>query len=392
MQEEELAMLDLKSEDLIKIGPLIEEIFGNELHKKRQLSLSNAAIGVLKSQSLFLHAMGAGLAFVQGTQKKHATKQIDRLLSNKGIDIWELSAQWVPYIVREKSLIQVALDWTSFYDDEQLTLCLNILTSKGRSTPLLWRTVHKSQLKHNRARYEDQMLSRLKEIIPAGLQVMVVADRGFADKKFFQFISEELNFNYVIRIKSSTTITNEKGESRKASAWLRTDGHALRMEKVLLTQENYEVKNVVIVKDKEMKSGWFLVSNTEMKTREMINTYARRWKIEPYFRDVKDEHFGYGLYKTHIKSAERRDRLLLIVAISYVLLTLLGQAGEQIGFDRMLKVNTVKTRTHSLFRQGQFYYEFFERFSKGQQQQLLTEFQEVLEKQGFWLNFFDLIK
>jgi hypothetical protein len=66
-----------------------------------------------------------------------------------------------------------------------------------------------------------------------------------------------------------------------------------------------------------------------------------------------------GLEQTHIKSCERRDRLMLVLALSYLLLVVLGQAGEQIGFDKKLKVNIVKTRTHSLFRQGQFYYRLF---------------------------------
>ena len=36
-----------------------------------------------------------------------------------------------------------------------------------------------------------------------------------------------------------------------------------------------------------------------------------------------------------------------------VLLTLLGAAGEALGYDRMLKTNTAKRRVHfSLFRQG----------------------------------------
>jgi hypothetical protein len=389
---EEIAMLVKTSPDLIKINKTIADVFGDELHKKRQLSLGNAALGLLRSGSLFVHAMGAGLAYASGKEKKHATKQIDRLFSNPGIDIWMLSAQWVPYILGAQPKIYVALDWSSFADDEQTTLCLNILTSQGRSTPLLWKTVPKNLLKYNRARYEDQMLSRLKEVMPEGVEVLIVADRGFADKKFFKFLSEELRFQYIIRLKSSTTITNKIGEQRKAQAWLRPDGHAICLEEASITQSNYAVKKVVIVKDKDMKAGWFLVSNADMKTREIINTYGRRWKIEPYFRDLKDEHFGFGLYKTHIKSAQRRDRLLLVVALSYLLLTLLGQAGEQIGFDRKLKVNTVKTRTHSLFRQGQFYYEWFERFPPDQQQLLLHEFNQVLQQHDFWNNCFDLLK
>jgi len=59
---------------------------------------------------------------------------------------------------------------------------------------------------------------------------------------------------------------------------------------------------------------------------------------------------------THIRNAERRDRLLLIAALAHEYLTLLGQAGEDIDLDRTLKENTVKKRTHSLLTQGTAYY------------------------------------
>ena len=108
-----------------------------------------------------------------------------------------------------------------------------------------------------------------------------------------------------------------------------------------------------------MKSAWFLVSNADLTPREIVDLYSKRWKIEPYFRDLKDDRYGWGLEETHIRSCERRDKLMLLLALSYTLLVILGEAGEQIGFDEKLKVNTVKKRTHSLFRQGQFYYQFF---------------------------------
>ncbi|MGE3920749.1 MAG: hypothetical protein AB7F64_07420 [Gammaproteobacteria bacterium] len=90
-----------------------------------------------------------------------------------------------------------------------------------------------------------------------------------------------------------------------------------------------------------------------------------------------------------MKASVRRDRLMLIVALSYLLLILLGQAGELLGFDKKLKVNTVKTRTHSLFRQGQYYYEYFHRFTPQEQDDLMKAFQNLLEQHAFWCNFFD---
>jgi transposase len=371
---------------LVKISTVIKEIYGNDLHKKRQLSIAYAAMGLLASESLFLHRMAEGLVDTRGGNKKHAAKQIDRLLSNKGISVWDLSEQWVKYVLADHKEIMVALDWTSFFDDEQSMLSLNIVTGKGIATPLLWKSVDKKQLKNNRARFEDQLLSRLKTVLPAGVKVTLLADRGFADQKFFRFLDEELGFKYIIRIKSNTTIIY-KNIKNKAANWLKPDGRSLGLKKAFITLTEYPIEQFVAVKDKGMKAAWFLVSNTDLKTSDIIKSYSKRWKIEPFFRDLKDGRFGMGLEQTHIKSCERRDRLMLVLALSYLLLVILGQAGEQIGFDKKLKVNTVKTRTHSLFRQGQFYYKFFFRFTQQEQENLMKNFENLLQQQGFWTDF-----
>ena len=376
---------------LNEIETVVGEIYGNELHKKRQQSIASAAMGILASESLFLHKMGEGLAKTRGIQKKHATKQIDRLLSNKSISIWDLSSSWVKYVIGNNNKIIVALDWTSFFDDDQLMLSLNIVTSKGLSTPLLWKSVDKQSLKHNRSRFEDQLLSRFKEVIPAEAQVTLLADRGFADHKFFKFLDEELKFKYIVRIKSSTTITH-KDKKEKAINWLNANGRIVALKNPLITLSGYKAKHFVAIKDKGMRSPWLLVSNTDLNPREIVNNYSKRWKIEPYFRDLKDNRFGLGLGQTNIRSPERRDRLMLILSLTYLLLSILGQAGEELGFDRKLKVNTVKTRTHSLFRQGQFYYDFFLNFTEEEKENLMQKFNNILNEKPFWVEFLSTIK
>jgi len=77
---------------------------------------------------------------------------------------------------------------------------------------------------------------------------------------------------------------------------------------------------------------------------------------EETFRDQKDLRFGMGLSATHIRECGRRDRLLFLSALGHALITLLGAAAESIGYDRLMKANTVKTRTHSLFRQGSYWF------------------------------------
>ena len=110
-----------------------------------------------------------------------------------------------------------------------------------------------------------------------------------------------------------------------------------------------------------MKEPWCLaVSNADASTAMQVNYYAKRWTIEPNFRDPKDLLFGMGLGATRISEPIRCDRLLLINAFAMVLLTMLGAAGESLGMDRLLKSNTSKIRTHSLFKQGCMLYELIQ--------------------------------
>jgi hypothetical protein len=95
-----------------------------------------------------------------------------------------------------------------------------------------------------------------------------------------------------------------------------------------------------------------LQSQREHNGREIIDLYAKRFECEEGFRDFKDRRYGLGLRFTSIANPQRRERLLLIVAIAYFLLTLAGVTSEKLGIDRIIKANTAKKRTHSLFRQG----------------------------------------
>jgi hypothetical protein len=102
---------------------------------------------------------------------------------------------------------------------------------------------------------------------------------------------------------------------------------------------------------------------------------------QPSFRDTKDLRFGLGISHAHIKSPGRRDRLFLLNAFAIFLLTLLGAAGGSLGFDRLLKANTVKYRTHSLFRQGCLYYGLIPKMPQARLRSLIRRFTEMLTQQ-----------
>src|SRR3954452_19422315 len=104
-------------------------------------------------------------------------------------------------------------DWTEFDGDGQATLALHLVTGQGRTTPLLWLSVWKDELTDQRNAYEDACLVRLSEVLPAGCQVTLLADRGFGDHKLFAFLAE-LGFGYVIRFRGNIHVTDASGETR----------------------------------------------------------------------------------------------------------------------------------------------------------------------------------
>ncbi len=103
----------------------------------------------------------------------------------------------------------------------------------------------------------------------------------------------------------------------------------------------------------EREAWWHLAASDGARSaKEIVDLYAKRWTIEPSFRDTKDLRFGMGMAELRIGDPMRRDRLVFLNALAVKLLTLLGAAGESLGMDKDLRTSTVKRRTHSLFRQG----------------------------------------
>ena len=280
----------------------LDDIFAEDLHAKRVMSLANGALGVMTGASLAVSMIGQSLAQARGLLSKHAIKQVDRLLSNQGIVVWDMFAAWVAEVVGARKRIVVAMNWTDFH------------------------------------------------------------------------------------------VSAADGQTRPAAAWVGKGGRAHKLRDAEVTADRHKVGAVVCVKARDMKEVWCLAaSNAEATAREIMNYYAKRWTIEPGFRDTKDLRFGMGLSVLRIADPQRRDRLLLLNAFAIVLLTLLGAAGESLSMDRHLKVNTAKHRTHSLFRQGCMLYELIPNMPEASLRPLVARFREYLNQHGALNQTFALV-
>lgn len=374
-----------------QVHEFVQGILGEDLHARRVLSLANAVTGAVHAAALSIHAIGAALAAVSDLNKKHAVKQVDRMLSNVGIAVEELFPMWVAFVRGARKKMRVALDWTDFEKDDQVTLAAYLITEHGRATPLAWKTYAKSTLAGNQSDHEAEFIDLLDRVIPEHAEVTIVADRGFASVERYGHL-DFLGFKYVIRFRGDIQVTGADGTTQTGNAWVPPKGRVRRIEDARVTAAEGVVPVVICVKKAKMKDSWCLATNhAELTSAEIINLYGRRFTIEETFRDVKDQRFGMGLRATSIRQPERRDRLLFVAALAHALLSLLGAAGERLGLDRMLKVNTSKTRQLSLYRQGLFWYQALPNMREERFAALMTAYSEIIQEHAVMRKVFGVL-
>ena len=271
------------------------------------------------------------------------------------------------------------------------TLALHLVTNHGRATPLIWLTVDKDELKNQRNDFEDACLSRLKETLPEGVAVTILADRGFGDVKLFKFL-EGLGFQYVIRFRGNIHVSAADGETRLAADWVGKGGRARKLRDAEITAARQKVGAVVCVKAKGMKEAWHLAASDGALSgrpdrRALRQTLDHRTELS--------RQQGSALWHGHERTEDRRSSAprppALLNAFAILLLTLLGAAGESLGMDRQLRTSTAKRRVHSLFRQGCLLYELIPNMPEQRLRPLIEKYQELLRENSLFTQTFGIV-
>lgn len=326
------------------------------LHPKQIKSIAHGVLGVMHTAQAGISKIGTAAAVARGTNPKHGIKQFDRLLSNTKIDDEKALRSHMRFVLAGRRKVVVSLDWTEYAKDGQHRIALSVVTRHGRTTPLISITVTDQELTGCRNEFEDDLLRWFKRLLPETTsQVTILADRGFGDVGLYALLKEELGFDFAIRFRGCVRVEGSDGHAAPGRKWVPSNGRARLIKEAKLTRKRIGVEAAVAVKKRGMAEPWLIATSLPMTGEQIVALYGRRFTIEENFRDEKDPRFGLGVLQIRVSCPQRRERLMMVLAIAMTLLTLLGAAGEAQGLDRLLRANTVRRRTHSLFRQGRDY-------------------------------------
>ena len=264
---------------------------------------------------------------------KHQIKRCWRFCANDRIESADAMRGVLRRVLKKrKKKLLVSFDWTDIKGFQTLVASV---VFKGRSIPICWASCNKHVYDGHRSRnaFEESLLLVLRSMIPQQVKVILLADRGFGRTELARFCQKH-GFSYIIRIQPNVHVRCASFTGKLLDYPVHK-GICKLLRSVAYRSHHTVTQNIVIrwVTDlpKKRDECWFLMTDLYAGPAQISRLYHCRMTIEELFRDQKNKRNGWSLRDTKITRAERLDRLLLILAIAYLLLCGLGMIALQTG-------------------------------------------------------------
>jgi len=290
------------------------------LSQAKTLSILVAA--AMRVQRISLANIGRAM----GGAAKHQIKRCWRFCANERVESADAMHGIVAKLLKKrKKKLLVAVDWVDIKGFQ--TLMASIVL-QGRSIPICWASTTNHVYDGHRSRnaFEESLLLVLRNMIPRQIKVIVLADRGFGRTALAAFCQRQ-GFGYVIRIQPKVMVRLH-GFYGKLLDYPVYKGMAKVLHRVSYRSDEAVTQNVVIHWKRNLPKRrdecWFLMTDQKGSAQQICRLYGQRMTIEQLFRDDKSKRNGWSLRDTKITQPDRIDRLLLILAIAYLLLCGVG--------------------------------------------------------------------
>ncbi len=294
----------------------------SDLRASQAKTLAHLVAAAMLAARVNLAEIGRRLV---GVSAKHGIKRAWRFTDNRRIEISDAMRGVVRRLLKRKRRkpLVIGFDWVEVRAFHTLSACAVIA---GRAVPLVWASYPEWELAKSQNNLEEGLLRLLRTMIPESIEVILLADRGFGRTELAR-LCQQLGFRYVVRIRPDVWVQTDRFRGKLADYPVKKG--IRRLLRCGEYRRNNPVQQNVVVYWKrglplKRDECWFLMTDLERSAPALVKLYGQRMTIEQVFRDHKSRRNGFALRNTLVKKAERFDRLLLILAIAYLLLIGVG--------------------------------------------------------------------
>lgn len=276
-------------------------------------------IGIIQSQNVHLNGFGVYVVSRAQVAQSHQ-RRFRRWLSNRRIDV--VSAH---HVLISQALcgwkgerLYLSLDTTVVWN------CFCIVwvgvVYRGRTVPVAWRVVAQSS-STVRLWTIQRVLRQAARVMPTGVAIVLLADRGFADGKLMKYLRENLGWHFRIRIKRSFQFQLQ-GQWRNVSSVRLQPGQAYFTPSVSVGKTKpYANVYLAFAHDKQSNEDWVIVSD-EPTNLQTFAQYRLRFCVEESFLDLKSN--GFNLEASRLRDKFALSQLCGVIALTMLFLVLQG--------------------------------------------------------------------
>jgi Transposase DDE domain len=252
--------------------------------------------------------------YAQSTQRRFA-----RWLDNKRIEVHTLYAPLIQRALAEwgNHTLYLARDTTRLWN--RYCVIRISLIYRGRAVPLVWEVVEHGS---SSVAYEAYaaLLDAVPLLLPRGVKVVFLADRGFADTALLAHL-RRLGWHFRIRIKASFGVQRPGQRPCKVEDFSLAPGRAIFLHHVAITGEHYGPVSLALARHTSNGESWYVVSNEPTSVHTFVE-YGWRFDIEENFLDDKSN--GFQLESSLVRDAAALARLGVVLAVTPLYLVAQG--------------------------------------------------------------------
>jgi Transposase DDE domain len=281
-------------------------------------TLAWMVVGLIQAECVKLTAW---VPFVQGRARyaQSTQRRFRRWLGNRRIEVAPLYGPLLAQGLREwgTHTLYLALDTSLLWN--QYCLIRLSLVYRGRAVPVVWEVIEHGSSSVTHAAYEA-LLDAVPPLLPAGVKVVFLADRGFADTELMTHL-RRLGWHFRIRSKATFSVGRPGQLPGKVEDFSLAPGRALFLHQVTITAEQFGLVSLALARHSSSGEYWYIVSD-EPTSVPTFEEYGRRFDIEENFLDDKSN--GFQLESSLVRDPDALTRLCFVLAVATLYLVAQG--------------------------------------------------------------------
>ena len=281
-------------------------------------TLAWMVVGLIQAECVKLTAW---IPFVQGRAQyaQSTQRRFRRWLGNRRIEVAPLYGPLIQQAVRDwgTHTLYLALDTSMLWN--QYCLIRLAVVYRGRAVPVVWEVIEHGSSSVTHAAYEA-LLDAVPALLPTGVKVVFLADRGFADTALLAHL-RRLGWHFRIRIKATFSVLRPGQPVGKVEDFSLAPGRALFLHHVAITAEQFGPVSLALARHSSTGEYWYIVSE-EPTSVHTFAEYGRRFTIEENFLDDKSN--GFQLESSLVREADALTRLCFVLAVATLYLVAQG--------------------------------------------------------------------